>query len=188
MKAFPCLLLLSVLLSACNTTPERRLDDALPGQPMAPARTAPQASTSPTAEAKPGPEVSASPVASPAPATSPASPAEAGSAEVLKQGNFRNGAHVVSGRAQLLTSAGKQYVRLEEFSTENGPDLYLYLVQSPDGKPRNEADFVSLGRLRATSGNQNYELPAGTDLSQIQAVTIWCKAFSVNFGYAPLPQ
>jgi hypothetical protein len=40
--------------------------------------------------------------------------------------------------------------------------------------------------LKGNIGDQNYEIPADTDLSKYQACTIWCKRFSVNFGTAPL--
>ncbi|MEZ0371926.1 MAG: DM13 domain-containing protein [Candidatus Sericytochromatia bacterium] len=177
---------LLLLLAACNTTPERHLNEALPGQPaVVPA--------SPAVTASPASSQSASPVSAPTsvPSSAPPSlgPAPTASAEplsVLKQGSFRNAVHVVSGKALLVESEGKVYLRLEAFSTENGPDLYLYLVRNPGGSPKGDADFVSLGRLKGTSGNQNYELPAGTDTAAIQSVTVWCRAFSVNFGYAEL--
>lgn len=171
-----------LLLTACNTTPERRLNEALPGQPaVAPVSqmTAAPASSPPAAPVSPTP-ASAMPSQTPAPAAS------AAPLSILKQGSFRNGAHVVSGKAQVIESGGKLYLRLEAFATENGPDLYLYLVRNPGGSPRSDTDFVSLGRLKGTSGNQNYELPANTDTAAIQSATVWCRAFSVNFGYAEL--
>jgi hypothetical protein len=45
---------------------------------------------------------------------------------------------------------------------------------------------VNLGRLKANIGNQNYEVPEGTDLTKYGTVLIWCKAFSVLFGSADL--
>lgn len=180
------LFLMSLMLTACNTTPERRLNETLPGQPSVPSASTSPALPSPsgTPTVSPTP-ASASPSAIPSSAPSP-TPAASMAPLVLKQGSFRNAVHVVSGKALLVQSEGKLYARLEEFSTENGPDLYLYLVRNSGGSPRGEADFVSLGRLKGTSGNQNYELPAGTDTASIQSVTVWCRAFSVNFGYAEL--
>ncbi|PKL77339.1 MAG: electron transporter [Candidatus Melainabacteria bacterium HGW-Melainabacteria-1] len=178
--------LLLLVLAACNTTPERRLNEALPGQPVV-------ATASPTLTPAPASSSSASPSAStpaaPAsaqPSLPPSPTASVAPLEVLKQGSFRNAVHVVSGKALLVKSEGKVYLRLEDFSTENGPDLYLYLVRNPSGSPKGDADFVTLGRLKGTSGNQNYELPAGTDTAAFQSATVWCQAFSVNFGYAEL--
>ncbi|WP_256794857.1 DM13 domain-containing protein [Terrabacter sp. Ter38] len=38
----------------------------------------------------------------------------------------------------------------------------------------------------ATDGNQNYAVPAGTDLSDLTSVVIWCDRFDVAFGSAPI--
>ncbi|MDQ3883960.1 MAG: DM13 domain-containing protein, partial [Thermoproteota archaeon] len=40
--------------------------------------------------------------------------------------------------------------------------------------------------LKGNIGNQNYDIPEGTDLSRYDTVLIWCKAFSVLFGGAKL--
>ena len=177
-----------VLLSACNTTPESTLNEALP---VAVAQ--PSVSASPSAAAaSPLPDngnASASAAPSVAPSAPSASPA---TLQVLKQGNFQNAVHRVSGEARILQVAGEPVLRLENFLTENGPDLYVYLVYNDSGSPRkpekegDPADFFSLGRLRSTNGSFNYEIPAAVDLNKVQSVTIWCQAFSVNFGYAAL--
>ena len=51
----------------------------------------------------------------------------------------------------------------------------------PDG-----SDFVDLGALKGNSGNQRYEIPAGTDTSKYKQALIWCRAFSVGFTAAEL--
>ena len=63
----------------------------------------------------------------------------------------------------------------------NGPDLYVYLATD-----KSTSDFVDLGKLKANNGNQNYEVPEGTDLTKYDTVLIWCKSFSVLFGSADL--
>jgi hypothetical protein len=45
---------------------------------------------------------------------------------------------------------------------------------------------VELGSLKGNKGDQNYEIPAGTDLNKFTAVSIYCERFSANFGTAPL--
>jgi hypothetical protein len=77
--------------------------------------------------------------------------------------------------------SGSNVLRLEDLVVTNGPDLYVYL--STD---KSASDFVNLGRLKANIGNQNYEVPEGTDLTKYGTVLIWCKAFSVLFGSADL--
>jgi hypothetical protein len=48
------------------------------------------------------------------------------------------------------------------------------------------SDIVNLGRLKGNIGNQNYEIPTGTDLSKYSTVLIWRKAFSTLFGSTKL--
>lgn len=100
-------------------------------------------------------------------------------------GNFvgaGDGFHNVEGVAKvLMLSDGKTFLRLENLKATNGPDLYVYLSTSKD-----VSDIVDLGRLKGNIGNQNYEIPAGTDLSKYNTVLIWCKAFSTLFGSATL--
>jgi hypothetical protein len=57
----------------------------------------------------------------------------------------------------------------------------------PAGEPRALADdFVDLGRLKGNIGDQNYEVPAGTDLEKYRTAVIWCRRFTVAFAAAQL--
>ena len=47
-------------------------------------------------------------------------------------------------------------------------------------------DGVETGKLKATTGASNYELAATTDITKYKSVVIYCKSFSVVFGYANL--
>ena len=76
---------------------------------------------------------------------------------------------------------GNNVLRLENFKSTNGPDLYVYLATD-----NNASEFINLGELKANKGNQNYEIPDDTDLSKYSKVLIWCKAFGVLFGSAEL--
>ena len=100
-------------------------------------------------------------------------------------GNFvgsGDGFHKVEGLAKVLTLAdGKTFLRLENLKATNGPDLYVYLSTG-----KGVSDIVNLGRLKGNIGNQNYEIPTGTDLTKYNTVLIWCKAFSTLFGSAKL--
>jgi hypothetical protein len=108
----------------------------------------------------------------------------------LLAGRFHTNAHETTGTATLYRRPdGARVLRLQDFRTSNGPDVRVYLVAAAD--VRDEAtvtggQFVELGALKGNVGNQNYEVPAGLDLSRYRTVTIWCRRFSVNFGSAPL--
>jgi Electron transfer DM13 len=103
----------------------------------------------------------------------------------IRTGSFvgvGDGIHNAEGIAKVfLLQDGNSILRLENLHVTNGPDLYLYL--SPD---KSVSDFVNIGKLKANNGNQNYEIPAGTDLSKYDTVLIWCRPFSVLFGSAEL--
>jgi hypothetical protein len=47
-------------------------------------------------------------------------------------------------------------------------------------------DSVELGTLKGNQGDQNYDLPAATDLNKYQAVVIYCERFHAIFGVAKL--
>jgi hypothetical protein len=93
-----------------------------------------------------------------------------------------DGIHNAEGQAKIIPiSNDDNILRLENLKVTNGPDLYVYL--STD---KGAYEFVSLGKLKANNGNQNYNIPSDTDLSKYDTVLIWCKAFSVLFGSAEL--
>lgn len=89
--------------------------------------------------------------------------------------------HPASGTVRIVESGGKTYIRYENYKTVNGPDLYVYLATDKSAK-----DIVSLGPIKATEGNLNYEVPPGTDLSKYRHVLTWCRPFSVLFNSAEL--
>ena len=104
----------------------------------------------------------------------------------LISGSFigvNDGIHNARGTAKLvpLKQEDLNVLRLENLKVTNGPDLYVYL--STD---KSASDIVNLGKLKANNGNQNYNIPPGTDLTKYDTVLIWCKAFSVLFGSVEL--
>ena len=93
-----------------------------------------------------------------------------------------DGIHDAQGDAYTIPlKNGNNVLRLENFKSTNGPDLFVYL--STDDQA---SDFINLGELKANKGNQNYEIPQGVDLNKYNKVLIWCKAFGVLFGSAEL--
>jgi len=104
-----------------------------------------------------------------------------GEARVVAVALFKPRAHEVSGKALLIEQSGQYIVRFENFETINGPDIDIYLSSE-----LGDSDFVNLGDIKATKGNVNYIVPAGTDIAKYNKVLVWCKAFSVLFSYAEL--
>ena len=104
-------------------------------------------------------------------------------AGVLSRADFVAQAHEVEGTAQLIKVGDEYTVRFEDFKSINGPDVNIYLATDTTN-----SDFIDLGDIKATSGNVNYAVPAGTDLEKYDTVLVWCKAFSVLFSYAELQE
>ncbi len=115
-----------------------------------------------------------------------------GKAKTLETGKFHGKVHATSGRATVYQEAdGKLVLRLTNFKTSNGPDVHVVLVATKDAMDdanflKDNTDKVELGKLKGNEGDQNYEIPAGTDLTKFRTVSIYCERFNANFGAAPL--
>jgi len=109
---------------------------------------------------------------------------------VLSQGDFRGLAHETKGLAAVYQLPdGKRLLRLSNFETSNGPDVHVYLVAAEVAKDNatvKQAGFIDLGSLKGNKGDENYAVPADTDLNKYKSVSIWCARFGVNFGVATL--
>ena len=104
-------------------------------------------------------------------------------------GSFIDRSHPTEGSATVLgDGSGQRFLRFEDFRTDNGPDLNVYLSTAPPDAPAGDFDddFVDLGDLKGNVGAQNYEIPAGLDLDRYSTVAIWCVRFGVVFGTAEL--
>ena len=102
-------------------------------------------------------------------------------ATIIASGSFQDGAHPTEGKALLIDMDSKSIIRLEDFKTDSGPGLYVYLSVDKTAN-----DYVRLGKLKATEGNMNYDVPQGTNTTKYNIVLIWCDPFNVLFGYAEL--
>ena len=109
---------------------------------------------------------------------------------ILAKGDFRGLAHETKGEATVHQLAdGKRILRLSGFETSNGPDVHVYLVAAEVAKDNatvKQAGFIDLGSMKGNKGDQNYDIPAATDLNKYRSVSIWCARFGVNFGAATL--
>jgi hypothetical protein len=109
----------------------------------------------------------------------------------LVEGTFVDRSHPGSGLAKVLNDGTEQrFLRFEEFETDNGPDLFVYLTRADAAADAGDfgvdGDFVNLGRLKGNVGEQNYEIPVDVDLSEFDTVVVWCDRFSVAFTAADL--
>ena len=113
-------------------------------------------------------------------------------AKTLETGTFHGKVHNTSGRATIYREAdGRLILRLTNFKTSNGPDVHVVLIAAKDADDdanflKSSTERVELGTLKGNEGDQNYEIPPGTDLKKFQTVSIYCERFNANFGAAPL--
>jgi hypothetical protein len=167
------------------------VDEALPLAVAA----APVATAAVTAPPLTSPATPADAPVTPEPAAASEPPAEPVPAEpvaaepvVLASGTFVDGEHATAGTALILQLPdGSRFVRLEGFSTSDGPDVDVALSDQSAGGEWGKYDdgrYVGLGDLKGTDGNQNYPIPADVDLTGLTSVVIWCDRFNVAFGSA----
>ncbi len=97
------------------------------------------------------------------------------------QGSFSASAHPTSGTVKLTKDAnGKKFLVFENFKTDSGPDLRVWL--SDDLKGTNYSEITN----KVTNGSYQLAVDASVDTDKKRKVLIWCKAFSVLFGSADL--
>jgi hypothetical protein len=106
---------------------------------------------------------------------------------VLARGELRavDSLHHGSGEVMLLRVGVRRFLRFENVAITNAPDVHVYLSPETGGR-WTEATSVYLGALKATDGSFNYEIAAGTDLTPIRSVVVWCRAFAVLVTWADL--
>jgi nitrous oxide reductase accessory protein NosL len=100
-------------------------------------------------------------------------------AAVLKYtGLFTNGPFgTVSGEAKIFKTAAGYDLKLMNFSSSNGPDLRVYLSKEAD-----PVNFIDLGALKATGGNQVYAITGMVNFMQYKYVLIHCRQYNHLFG------
>lgn len=104
------------------------------------------------------------------------------SAMQIRTGIFNNGPYgSVTGEAKVLTTGSRYELKLMNFSSSNGPDLRVYL-----SKEMNPVNYIDLGPLKATGGNQVYEIPGMPDLAQYKYALVHCRQFNHLFGWVLL--
>lgn len=101
---------------------------------------------------------------------------------VLATGNFSSNVHATSGSVKIIQDAtGNRHLVFENFRTDNGPDLRVWLSPNLAASP-----YVEIGSLKAVTGNFSYPLSEGINTTVNNRILIWCEDFSVLFGNALL--
>ena len=116
----------------------------------------------------------------------PAQAQSSASAKSFENQRFFKKKYKINGTWTLVEHSDKTLIRFSgDFKTKSGPDLKVFL------SPKSEAEVngknalegaIQLGVLANNRGAQEYEIPAGTDLSQFSTVLVHCEAYSVLWG------
>ena len=130
---------------------------------------------------EPPPETAAPTVPPTTIASEPSGPVE------ISTGAFFGIDHSAGGTASIYEQDGRYVLRFEDDTDiQNGPDLFVWVLESADYDGGDPGTFIDLGKLKGNVGGQNYALPDEYDPAVHQYVLIWCKRFSVPFAAAPL--
>jgi len=110
-------------------------------------------------------------------------------AEILRGGFYGvDENHLGSGNAVIIqTNVGEYSLYFENFEVTSGPDLHVILAE--DNNPYSVAtlgDYLDLGKLESTSGNQTYIIPAAVNLEKYGSVVVYCVPFQAIFAIAPI--
>lgn len=100
---------------------------------------------------------------------------------LVLQGNFESAVHATSGVVKIYEDKDKKRTLVfENFKTDAGPDLRIYLAED-----RSVTNFIQVTD-KVQNGNLSLAIPANADLKKQNHVLIWCRQFSVLFGFATL--
>ncbi len=100
---------------------------------------------------------------------------------LLLKGSFEAAAHATSGTVKLYEDSDKKRTLVfENFKTDNGPDIRIWVAEDIKAKNYIEiSDKVLLGDYFIT-------LTGNIDFTKQTHILIWCKQFTVLFGNAKL--
>jgi hypothetical protein len=87
----------------------------------------------------------------------------------------------IQGSAKIYLANGQYKLALDSFQVSNGPDLKVYL--SKEYPPNN---FINLGALQSTTGQQLYVIPGKPDFTVYKYALIHCQQYNHLFGIAEL--
>jgi hypothetical protein len=105
----------------------------------------------------------------------------------IATGGFFGIDHSAEGTATVYEQGGEYILRFEDDTDiQNGPDLYVWLLESDDYESGTPPLYIDLGKIKGNVGGQNYELPPEYDPDVHQFVLIWCLRFATPFAAAPL--
>lgn len=108
----------------------------------------------------------------------------------LPAGDFIKKKKKLKGSYEVVQRGSKTFIVFsEDFRAANGPDLKIFLsptsVANVTGKTAVNGS-INIGELKSTKGVQEYEIPAGVNLSDYASVLVHCEEYAVLWGGSDL--
>lgn len=172
-------------IPAADSGSDKCDDVAFAAPPTAAPTDAPQTTVGPTTAPTDAPQATVGPTSVPTDAPTVAPTLTPFTPHTVRAGTWESADdfHYTIGDALLIESSPGTYtLRVENFSVRNGPDVFVLLSKTNEY----DGEALNLGSLKGTDGAFNYEVPAGTDVTQYKSAIIWCRQFDVLFGHAEL--
>ncbi|MEM6534210.1 MAG: DM13 domain-containing protein [Pseudomonadota bacterium] len=114
----------------------------------------------------------------------------ASTAQTLPSGTFVKKKKKLKGSWEVVQRGDKTFIVFgDDFRAAGGPDLKVFLSPTSlsDVNGRTAVNgSINIGELKSTRGGQEYEVPAGVDLSDFSSVLVHCEAYAVLWGGSAL--
>ena len=96
--------------------------------------------------------------------------------------------HVGTGQAAIVELAdGGSVLTFSEFDIDPGAgDVRVYLAADDPQSDTDVSDFVDLGELKGSQGDQQYEIGGAVDLKKYDTAVVWCIPFTTRLAQASL--
>lgn len=101
--------------------------------------------------------------------------------KAIYTGTFTSGVHATSGKVYIVKNSENNYtLQLQDFKTDDGPDVHLYLSSDKNAK-----DYIDILN-KSKNGTYTIAVNQNIDFTKYKYVLAWCESFSVLFGSAEL--
>lgn len=115
---------------------------------------------------------------------------EATTNQALPSGEFVRKKKKLKGGWEVVQRGDKTFIVFgDDFRAAGGPDLKVFLsptsISDVTGRTAVNGS-INIGELQSTRGAQDYEVPAGIDLSDYSSVLVHCEEFAVLWGGSDL--
>ena len=114
-----------------------------------------------------------------------------GNAAVVRRGEFEEIDVIRNAEGDVIIYQSpdqSRLLRIEEFRSTRAPDVHVVLTRNPEPLVAADVgvDYIDLGGLKATVGNQNYAVPADVDFNRYPAVTLYSISHQIVVSSATL--